>query len=306
MERLGRLAALIAQSTGAGDGIYETAIKDVYFSRYSNAEGARSSIDRAVMCVVAQGAKAILVNGARHVYDSSRYLVVPLALPLVGEVVNASPEKPFLGVSIVLDYSVIGALLLESGPATADERADGRSHFVSPMDDDMFDAVFRLAVLAGKPKDIAVLAPLLRREISYRLLQGENGWMLQRMTTADGHARRIVAGLEYLKRNAARTVRMGELAREMNMSTSAMHYWFRTVTSMSPVQFQKQLRLQEARRILLSESSDAASAGHRVGYESPSHFSREYRRLFGLPPLQDIERLRGGADASVPIQKFAP
>ena len=154
---------------------------------------------------------------------------------------------------------------------------------VGSMDDDLMDAVIRLSDLLRKPAQIAVLAPLIRREIFYRLLLSEQGGLLRRIAADSGKVQRVAAGLAWLKRNLERHIRMEELAREMQMSPSAMHTWFRAVTSMSPLQYQKQLRLQEARRILLSESLDAGTASRRVGYESASQFSREYRRFFGNP-----------------------
>jgi transcriptional regulator GlxA family with amidase domain len=166
---------------------------------------------------------------------------------------------------------------------------------VGSMDDDLLDAVTRLISLLKKPNRIAVLAPLVKREIFYQLLLSEQGGLLRRMVADGGNIQRVAAGLAWLRRNAARPVRMEELAREMRMSPSAMHSWFRAVTSLSPLQYQKQLRLQDARRMLFSESLDAATVSPRVGYESASQFSREYRRFFGVPPMRDIERLRAAS-----------
>ncbi len=170
---------------------------------------------------------------------------------------------------------------------------------IGSMDDDLLDAVIRLTALLKKPNQIAVLAPLVRREIFYKLLLSEQGGLLRRMTADGGKIQRVAAGLAWLRRNVARPIRMEELAREMRMSPSGMHSWFRAVTSLSPLQYQKQLRLQEARRILFSDALDAATVSRQVGYESPSQFNREYRRFFGSPPMRDIERLRA---ASVPSQ----
>jgi transcriptional regulator GlxA family with amidase domain len=163
---------------------------------------------------------------------------------------------------------------------------------VGSIDDDLLDAVSRLTGLLTKPTQISILAPLVRREIFYKLLLSEQGGILRRMVADSGNVQRVAAGLVWLRRNFDRPIRMGELAREMRMSPSAMHSWFRAVTSMSPLQFQKHLRLQEARRLLLAESLDAGTVSRRVGYESASQFSREYRRFFGAPPMRDIECLR--------------
>ena len=244
------------------------------------------------MCVVAQGSKSILMNGYRYIYDPSRYLLVSLDLPLVGQVEEASRAKPFLGCSIVLDFEEIATLLRETKLSRKSDESLRPGLIIGTLDDDLLSAVTRLARLTQHPEQVAVVAPLIRREIYYRLLLSEHSGLLQRMAADNGKAKRIATGLDWLKRNATRPIRMEELARELHMSPSTMHTWFRSVTSMSPLQFQKQLRLHEARRILLAESVDANAAGRRVGYESPSQFSREYRRLFGAPPMRDVDNFR--------------
>ena len=293
MQRIEQLAERIAASS-AGDGVAPTAIPGLYLSKLSTLVSSRHTVDRAVFCVVAQGAKSILVNEERYVYDPSKYLVVSLDLPLVGQVVEASSERPFLGLSITIDAAEIGALCLDAGlPVTP---AAGRGGLaISPMPDDLVDALIRLVDLLATPARIPILAPLIRREIFYTLLLGDQSGLLRHITARSGQVGRIAAGLEWLRRNVARPVRMDELAREVHMSPSTMHAWFKAVTAMSPLQFQKQLRLQEARRILLSEDADAKTASQRVGYESPSQFSREYARMFGAPPMRDVERLRAPA-----------
>ncbi len=291
MERIEQLAALIAEMSDR-DGIYVTAIPGLYLSKLSTTSAPRHTVDRAVFCLVAQGVKSVLLNNQRYVYDPSKYLVISLHLPLVGQIVEATREKPFLGLSMELDFNEIGSLSIEAGLPLRSDPRHRRSLFVSPLDEDLLDAAIRLACLLKKPAQIPILAPMIRREIFYKLLLSEQSGLLRQMTAENGQVRRIAAGLEWLKKNVARPIRMEELAREVNMSPSTMHSWFKAVTSMSPLQFQKQLRLQEARRILLSETTDATTASQRVGYESPSQFSREYRRLFGFPPLRDIERLR--------------
>ena len=288
-----QLAALIAERSDR-DGAYLTAIPGLYLVRLSTTSAPRNEVHHAVFCVVAQGVKSVLLNDQRYVYDASKYLVVSLDLPVVGEIVEATREKPLLGFSLELDFSEIGSLMLEMGASLPPRVAarQQRSLFVNPLDEDLLDAVIRLVRLLGKPGQIPVLAPLLRREIFYKLLLSEQGGHLRRMTAANSQARRIAAGVQWVKKNLARPIRMEDLAREVNMSPSTMHSWFKAVTTMSPLQFQKQLRLLEARRLLLSETADATAVSYRVGYESPSQFSREYRRLFGHPPLRDIERLR--------------
>ena len=308
-----RLAAAIAAHS-AGEGITPTAVPGLYLSRYTRTTAPRHAVDRAVLCVVAQGAKCVLQDATRHVYGGGSYFVLPLDLPLVGQIAAASPEHPCLGLSLELDFAELAALGVEaSGSEASSPAASGTGPLgaalagaparpsaavsagglaVTALDGGLLDALTRLVELLATPAAIPVLAPLVRREVFYRLLFGAHGGLLRRLAVAGGPAQRIAAGLDWLRRNAVRPVRMAELAREVGMSPSAMHAWFRAVTGMSPLQFRTQLRLHEARRLMLAEAADAAAASRQVGYESPSQFSREYRRLFGAPPLRDVARLR--------------
>lgn len=311
MERIEQLAALIAEHTDR-DGGYATPIPGLYLSKLSTTTAPRHTLNRAVLCVVAQGAKSVLLDQRRYLYDLSQYFVISLDLPLVAQIVRASPAQPCLGLTMELDFQEIGALLAEM-PAPPPARGAGTcSLYVSTMGDDLLDPLLRLVCLLGRPEHIPILAPLIRREIFYRLLLGEQAGRLRQMATDSRQLQHIAAGIAWLKRNALRPVRMDELAREVNMSLSTMHAWFKAATSMSPLQYQKQLRLQEARRLLLSETTDAATVSQQVGYQSPSQFSREYRRLFGNPPLRDIERIRASADGfhapllQVPSKRSAP
>ncbi len=274
------------------DGSHATAIPGLYLTRSSTIGVPRTSLTQAVMCVVAQGSKSVLMNGERYVYDPSRYLLVSLDLPLVGQIEEATHARPFLGCSFVLNFEEISGLLIEAKIPPRRNEPVRPGLIVGRLDEALLDAIQRLAGLTQHPEQVAVIAPLIRREIYYRLLLSEHSGLLQRMVAKNGRARRIATGLGWLRQNATRSIRMEELARELHMSRSTMHAWFRSVTSMSPLQFQKQLRLHEARRIMLSESLDANTAGRRVGYESPSQFSREYGRFFGAPPVRDIENLR--------------
>lgn len=296
MPKTAKLAGVI-QEMCPGEGSYGTEIEGLFLTRYSTTNVPRTSLHKAVFCVVAQGAKCTLLNEKRFVYDPNKYLLVSLDLPLVGQIEEASPAMPFLGLSLVLDFDEIGSLMREADLPHESALTVSSGLRVGSMDDDLLDAVIRLARLLRKPAQIPILAPLIRREIFYKLLLSEQGGLLRRMAADSGKVQRVASGLAWLRRNVARPIRMEELAREMRMSPSAMHSWFRAVTSMSPLQYQKQLRLQEARRMLLSESLDAGTVSRRVGYESASQFSREYRRFFGAPPMQDIERLRAASSS---------
>ena len=282
------------------DGSHETAVEGLFLTRCSTTEVPRNSLQTAVFCVVAQGAKSILLNEKHFFYDRNKYLLVSLDLPLVGQIEEATVAKPFLGMSLVLDFEEVGSLMRETALPHESAPPLRPALMIGSMDDDLLDAVIRLTALLKKPDQIAVLAPLVRREIFYKLLLSEQGGLLRRMTADGGKIQRVASGLAWLRRNVARPIRMEELAREMRMSPSGMHSWFRAVTSMSPLQYQKQLRLQEARRMLFSDALDAATVSRQVGYESPSQFSREYRRFFGSPPMRDIERLRSASALSQP------
>ncbi len=284
--------ALLLNKLCTTDGSLRTAISGFYLTRSSTVDLPRNTLNEAVMCVVAQGAKSVLMNGKRYLYDPSRYLLVSLDLPLVGQIEEATRARPFLGCSLVLDFEEIASLIVEAKIPRRPHEPVRPGLVIGTLDAELLDAVTRLARLTQHAEQMQVIAPLIRREIYYRLLLSEQSGLLQRMIAENGKAKRIAAGLGWLRQNASRPIRMNELARELHMSSSTMHAWFRSVTSMSPLQFQKQLRLQEARRIMLSESIDANAAGRRVGYESPSQFSREYGRLFGAPPMRDIQNLR--------------
>ena len=283
------------------DGSHATVVPNVFLNRSSTRHAPRTSLTSAVFCVVAQGAKSILLDGDRLVYDPEHYLIASIALPLTGQIERASHLHPYLGLSIVLDFQEISDLLQQPSPTVLADNADrGRALgiAVGAMNADLQDAVLRLARLLHTPGDAATLAPLILREIHYRLLVGEHGPTLRRLAAgSNGQAKRVAAGLDYLRTHRAGTVRMADLARVMHMSASGMHAAIRSVTGLSPLQFQKQLRLQDARQLMLAEQLDAATAAERVGYRSVSQFTREYGRFFGAPPMRDIGRLRGSTVA---------
>ena len=287
------LASLLANLC-ATDGSHRTAIEGLFLTRFSTTKTPRSSLSSAVFCVVAQGAKSAQQNGQRFLYDASKYLLVPLDLPLTGQIEEASQKRPFLGLSLVLDFDELSVVVQEAGLGKPAPSAADPGLIVQDMDEELLDAVTRLVRLLRTPTMVPMLAPLVRKEIYFRLLMSSQRSLLLRVLAEHGKTRRIAAGLDWLRRNAARTFRMEELARELHMSPSTMHSWFREVTAMSPLQFQKQLRLQEARRLMLSEGVDANAAGRRVGYESASQFTREYKRFYGAPPMRDVEALRAG------------
>ena len=247
------------------------------------------------LCVTAQGSKEVLLGERRYRYDPSRYLIASAALPIASRIVEASPARPYLNLVLRLDPALVGSVLVEAGHLAPRGRDDVRALDVSPLDAELLDAVVRLARLLDAPAVARVLAPLVTREIVYRLLVGEQGGRLGQIAALGGNTHRIVAAVERLRREFDRPLRVEDLAGGLGMSVSGFHHHFKAVTGLSPLQFQKHLRLQEARRLLLGEDLDAAGAGYRVGYADAAHFSREYKRLFGAPPLRDAQRLRAAA-----------
>jgi AraC-like DNA-binding protein len=287
------LAARIARHL-AEDGSIEAA-PGLFLSRFSLPAGPLYAVSEPSFCVIAQGSKEVLLGEERYRYDASHYLLVSVRLPLVGHIIEASKERPYLAVRFVLDPAVVTAVLIEAGLLAS--RADGgvRALAVSRLDANLLDALVRLVRLVDAPSDYGVLAPLAAREIVYRLSLGEQGGRLRQIAVTSGRVHRIAKAIDLLRRNYDKPLRIAGLARQLGMSMSGFHHHFKAVTAMSPLQFQKQLRLQEARRLLLAADVDAATAGYRVGYDDPAHFSREYKRLFGEPPMRDVERLRGAA-----------
>ena len=285
------LAALIERFTSQ-DGSHQTAITPLCLFRASSPSEPVHAVYEPALCLVAQGAKEVLLADEVYRYDQANYLLVAVDLPIIGQVIEARPEVPYLGLRLNLDPREINALIIEAGiPAPANPDS-GRGLTVSRIEPQLLDAVVRMVRLLQTPQDIRLLMPLIMREILYRLLTGEQSTQLRQIALANSQTQRIAKVINWLKFNYDKPLRIESIAREVNMSPSALHHHFKAVTAMSPLQYQKQIRLQEARRLMLSEALDAATASFNVGYESPSQFSREYSRLFGAPPQRDIARLR--------------
>lgn len=287
------LAALIARFAPT-DGVHETAIPRVKIVRLSRPSEPMHGLHEPALCIIAQGAKQVILGDQIYHYDAAQCLIVSLDLPVIGQVIEATPDKPYLCVKLELDPGAIAALILESAPPAERELPPGPGLTVSSMTPALLDAVIRLTRLLASPADIPVLAPLAEREILYRLLTGEQAPRLRQIAVAESKLQHVNRAIGWIKRNYRKPFSVEIVAAEARMSPSALHLHFKAVTAMSPLQYQKQLRLQEARRLILANARDAASAGFEVGYESPSQFSREYSRLFGAPPLRDVARFRGG------------
>lgn len=292
MADIRELAELIERFTD-GDGAHATAIPRVFLHRFSVPSAPMYSVYEPAFCIVAQGSKHAMAGDQVFVYDASKYLVVSVDVPIVSQITAASRSEPFLGLRLDLDPAVIGALMMESDVKRAATAQPGPSLGVTDLSEEIIDASVRLLRLLATPRDIPILAPLAEREILYRLLRGEQTARLSAIGFAESKMQQVNRAIGWIKRNFREPFRIEALTDAAGMSASALHEHFKTVTGMSPLQYQKQLRLQEARNLIVSQRLDAATAGHAVGYDSPSQFSREYRRLFGAPPLRDAERLRG-------------
>ena len=286
IERIGRAVPT--------DGVAEP-LSGVFLARVSTAGEPMHSVTRPSFCVIAQGSKETLLGESRYRYDAATYLLTTLELPRVSQVLEASPAQPYLSFRLVLTPDVVRSVVMEAGDAApaANGNGDERAIAVSLLDAELLDAVVRLARLVERPEEARVLKPLITREIVYRLLVGEQGGRLRHMVVQEGYTPPIARAIERLRRDYDQPLRMEQLAGDLGMSVSSFHHRFKDVTAMSPLQYQKRIRLQEARRLMLNEDFDAASAAFRVGYQDASHFSREYKGLFGFPPMRDVQRLRG-------------
>jgi AraC-like DNA-binding protein len=293
MVEQGELAALI-ERYAPHDGDHGVCDK-ASLHRASQPTEPKHGVFGAAVCVVAQGRKQVLSGGSVLVYDPLNYLVASVDLPVIGQVIEASPEEPYLSFRMTLDPAVIGDMLLQLGgePALAQDAGPLIGAMaVSQVNPPLLDAVMRMVRLVDTPRDAAVLAPLIEREILYRMLLGDQGPRLAQIARADGRMRQVKRAIGWITQHFNQPFSIEELAAEARMSPSALHRHFKAVTALSPLQYQKQIRLQEARKLILAQRLDAGSAGHAVGYDSPSQFSREYARLFGAPPLRDAARLR--------------
>jgi AraC-like DNA-binding protein len=273
------------------DGVSEP-LPGLHLARLSAPNEKIHSVLEPSLCVIAQGSKVVFVGDSRYEYDPFNYFLATIELPRVSQVLEASPQQPYLSFRLVLDPTLVGSVMIEAGQVVPAGKADVRAVAVSPLDAELLDAVVRLVRLIDSPAEARVLMPLVKREIIYRLLTGDQGGRLCHLTVAGGYTSNIARAVERFRHEFDQPVRIEDVAEELGMSVSSFHQHFKAVTALSPLQFQKRLRLQEARRLMLGEDLDATSAAYRVGYNDASHFSREYKSLFGAPPLRDVERLR--------------
>jgi AraC-like DNA-binding protein len=289
------LAALIDQLT-PHDGMHPTAIDALNLFRSSTRLESIHGVYKPSLCLIARGSKQVMLGENVYLYDPSHFLLVAVDLPVISQVAEATPEEPYLSLSLDIDPRQISTLVAELSLSAAPAPPTlERGIAVGYMDALLSDTVVRLLRLLDTPQHMPVLAPLIEREILYLLLASEQGAALRRMAFAGGEMEGVIKVLHRLKDCFAEPLRVEDLAREAHMSVSVFHQHFKAVTALTPLQYQKRLRLQEARRLMLGEAVPAATAGFQVGYESPSQFSREYRRLFGDSPQRDVARLRESA-----------
>jgi len=264
----------------------------LHLSRVSLPRQRVHSVLEPSLCVIAQGSKEVLLGDSPYRYDPYHYMLATVELPRVSQVLEASQARPYLSLRLELSPTLVGSVMTETGHTAPPSQADARALDVGRLDANLLDAIVRLVRLLDCPTEARVLMPLITREIIYRLLSGDQGSRLRHVAILGGYTSYIAKAVERLRQDFDQPLRIEQLARELGMSVSGFHHHFKAVTAMSPLQFQKQLRLQEARRLMLGEDLDAASAAYRVGYQDASHFSREYKSLFGIPPMRDVQRLR--------------
>ena len=287
-----KLARLLA-AYAPHDGVFELRVPGLHASRASRTnKDCVHALRLPCLSLIAQGAKTVIVGQEVYEYDCSRMLVYSVALPVAAQVTQATHSEPYLGLRLDLDPLKISELVMKVYPKGLPSVQERRAVYITPVDASIVDAATRLIECLAQPGDVELLAPLIVDEILIRLLRSRIGVRVAQMGFAESSVHRLAKAISWLRGNFAQPMKVEELAESVNMSVSSFHEHFRSVTSMSPLQYQKVLRLQEARRLMLSAMMDASAACQRVGYLSASQFSREYRRFFGSAPARDIARLR--------------
>ncbi|MDQ0062746.1 AraC family transcriptional regulator [Paenibacillus harenae] len=296
-QALQQLALLISRHAPS-NGTHRTSLPSLTLMHATELSEPLESVYKPSICVVAQGAKTATLADETYRYDPSTYLVTSVELPIIGRIIEASPEIPYLSLKLSFDTDVILDIIKETNRPLFVPAEASRGIAVNQTSPALIEAIVRLMQLLDEPEDVPVLAPLVIREILYRVLQGEQGALIHQFAIIGSQAHTIAQAIRLINRQFERPLVIEQLAKSVNMSTSAFHKHFKNVTAMSPLQYQKTVRLQEARRLMLTENAQASDAAFRVGYESPSQFSREYARVYGRPPMLDVQALRGSISSS--------
>lgn len=272
------------------DGLHITEIPSLHMMRATATSEPIHSMYAPSLCFIVQGAKSAALGQEIYHYNPTTYLVTSVHLPIKSEITEASPEVPFIGLHLEFTPDQILDILQHSDLTWPEESEPGSGIFVGKTTSQLLDALLRLVKLFDQPAEIPILAPLITREILFRVLQGEQGHLVKQFAVIGSQAHAIAKAIQLIHRDYSKPLRVEELAKEVNMAASSFHKHFKQVTALSPLQYQKRIRLQEARHLMISEKMGAADAAFQVGYESPSQFSREYARLYGLPPKSDLKQ----------------
>lgn len=284
------LAERIGQAT-TSDGEIQP-LEGVYLARLSAPMDKVYSVLEPSLCIIAQGSKVVFIGDRRYQYDPFNYLLTTIELPRISHVVEASRETPYLSLRLELDPKLVSSVMMEAGYVVQKKDLNAEATQVSPLNADLLDVLVRLVRLVANPEEARLLLPLIKREIIFRLLTGDQAGQLVHMTISEGSTSSMAWAVEEIRQNFDQSFRMEDLAQELGMSVSSFYQHFKSVTGMTPLQFQKRVRLQEARRLMLGEDLDATRAAYQVGYNDAAYFSREYKSHFGVPPKRDIQHLR--------------
>lgn len=296
MEILAEIGAAIVRHT-PDEGIQATPLERLSLVRSSVPTMPMPNVYRPLLCLVVQGTKRVMLGDQAFLFAPGRHAIVTHDLPTTGHVIEASPDRPYLCVVLDFDPVALGELALRVPPRPGAAPPLGMT--LADAGADLLDATLRLLRLLDDPAALPVLAPMAEQEILFRLLTGPHGARMRQITSGQGGVAQVGRAIAWIRQHFRERLSIGRLAAEVGMSASSLHQHFRAVTALTPLQFQKQLRLQDARGLMLTGGLDATTAAFRVGYESPSQFSREYRRHFGEPPARDIARLRAAPELAL-------
>lgn len=270
----------------------ETPIPGLVLHRWGHPTEPSSYLFTPHLCLIAQGVKRIILGDEAYVYDDRTYVVSSVELPIISQIIEATPAKPYLGLTLELDLQEISRIMLNGSSTAPAASPTDRGIGVSRLTPTLLSAVERLLSLLNTPEDIPIFHPLIRQEIYHRLLMGAQGGRLRQIVRAESRSSRIAKAIDHMKKHFDRTLSVQTLSGMAGMSPSSFHQHFRALTAITPLQFQKRIQLTEARRLMLLEQMDAGTAAFHVGYESPTQFTREYKRMFGNPPKTDIKKLQ--------------